>query len=31
MRAGTTIAVAILLLIILGAAGLQFALAAGKG
>lgn len=31
MRAGTTIAVAILMLVILGAAGLQFWLASGQG
>ena len=31
MRAGTTLVVAILLLVILAAAGVQFWLAAGKG
>lgn len=31
MRAGTTIVVAILLLLILGAAGFQFWMAAGQG
>ncbi len=31
MRAGTTIAVAILLLVILAAAGFQFWMAAGQG